>query len=347
MKSKIEKLLVIGPDSIHTSNYFDLVSSEFNEALLVTDNSSVAYELCVSFSIRNPISFIKNVFKLRRILKRFGPTVIHVQQANTTAFLAVLSNLGTNIPLIITAWGSDVLLADKMGFLYKWILRFNLRHAKGVTADAKFMLEVMNKQAGRKLNALVANFGIDLPQNESLQKQKIIYSNRAHNALYRVDKIIKAFEEFRNSEKGREWKLIIAGIGDQTEELKKMVRHLGIETTVEFIGWIDRKSNYDVYNKAMIYVSFPETDATSISLLEAMACWCIPIVSDLDANREWIENEKNGLLVENISGQTFSHALKMDFANVISINKEKIIAEGTRDANRTKFMNFYKLLINE
>ncbi|MFQ6061284.1 MAG: glycosyltransferase, partial [Thermoplasmata archaeon] len=36
---------------------------------------------------------------------------------------------------------------------------------------------------------------------------------------------------------------------------------------------------------------------TSASLLEAMACGLFPVVSDIPANRAWIEDGKNGFLV--------------------------------------------------
>jgi glycosyltransferase involved in cell wall biosynthesis len=39
------------------------------------------------------------------------------------------------------------------------------------------------------------------------------------------------------------------------------------------------------------------SDTTSVSLLEAMACGLFPVVSDIPANREWIEDNKNGALV--------------------------------------------------
>jgi glycosyltransferase involved in cell wall biosynthesis len=53
----------------------------------------------------------------------------------------------------------------------------------------------------------------------------------------------------------------------------------------------------DLLTKADIYVSTSLYDGTSVSLLEAMASGCFPVVSDIPSNREWIRDGENGFLV--------------------------------------------------
>jgi glycosyltransferase involved in cell wall biosynthesis len=48
----------------------------------------------------------------------------------------------------------------------------------------------------------------------------------------------------------------------------------------------------------MFFFSILTSDALSVSLLEAMAHGCIPIVSDLPDNREWVEDNKNGIILK-------------------------------------------------
>jgi glycosyltransferase involved in cell wall biosynthesis len=55
------------------------------------------------------------------------------------------------------------------------------------------------------------------------------------------------------------------------------------------------------YRRCALFVSVPESDGTSVSLLEAMAAGCLPILSDLPANREWVEDGRNGLLVDDLA----------------------------------------------
>jgi glycosyltransferase involved in cell wall biosynthesis len=98
-----------------------------------------------------------------------------------------------------------------------------------------------------------------------------------------------------------------------------------------------------LYSKAKIWVSIPESDATSISLLEAMACGCIPIVSDLPANREWIKSGVNGIVVKDLESDFISEALIINEINAIELNKKRIMLDGSKESNREKFINLYNI----
>lgn len=98
--------------------------------------------------------------------------------------------------------------------------------------------------------------------------------------------------------------MIIAATGEETDALKLLVEQLGINEQVQFAGWVNKVQNAEFYSNAKIFVSIPESDATAISLLEAMAYGCVPVLSDLPANREWIEDGKNGIII-NLLKKTF------------------------------------------
>ena len=105
-----------------------------------------------------------------------------------------------------------------------------------------------------KLNILIANFGIGI-DTQQLPKENIIYSNRLHFPLYRIDQVIKSFNLFSKTDQGNYFKLIIAATGAETEELRTLVKTLGIEDKVEFAGWVNKEKNAEYYAKAKIYVS--------------------------------------------------------------------------------------------
>ena len=49
-------------------------------------------------------------------------------------------------------------------------------------------------------------------------------------------------------------------------------------------------------------------DGTPNSLLEAMACGCLPVAGDLDSIREWITPGENGLLTDATDARGFGRA---------------------------------------
>lgn len=108
---------------------------------------------------------------------------------------------------------------------------------------------------------------------------------------------------------------------------------------------MDSKEDNEQWYSAKIWVSIPESDATSISLLEAMACGSIPVVSDLPANREWIQSGVNGIVVEDLDSDFISEALTLNQSNAIEINKKRIEQDGTKESNRAKFLQLYKTIL--
>jgi len=342
----MKKLLLIGSNGLHTFNFFFLIRDYFSEVVLVTnaphpykdEKLTSCYQ--VPSSLKNPFNYFVAIKKYQTILEREKPDIIHIHQISTHSLLLIkaLKRSKLSIPVVVTAWGSDVLLVPQNGRLYKKMVQYALNQGDVFTADAQFLADEMQKLTPKKLKTSIANFGINV-EKIPIKKKNIIYSNRSHNPLYRIDKIIIAFSKF--VQQHSDWQLVVAATGTETENLKQLCKTLEIESKVEFLGWVDAKTNSENYAKAKIWVSIPISDATSVSLLEAMSLGCIPAVSDLPANKEWIENGKNGIIVANIDHDFISAALLLNSNTVFEINKEIIDCKGTKEVNRKIFYQVY------
>jgi L-malate glycosyltransferase len=341
-------LILVGSNSIHLVHYANLVENYFNQIYLITDQEEGPWKnplLVTSFSLRNPLNLFKTVHAIRQSLKKIQPAFVHVHQANSFAWYTSIALRGLNIPWVLTVWGSDVLIAPHRSWWLKQMLLSNLNHAHAITADSKELCTQVNLMVRNKQKTiLLANFGVAIDPLP-LEKEKLIYSNRLHKPLYRIDRIIQAFNELHH--KDPRWQLVIAASGEQTAYLKKMARSAEAADHIHFTGWINQSEQIEYYSKALLYVSLPESDGTSSSLLEAMACGCIPVVSDLPANREWIDDMVNGVLVAEDDPDFFGRALDLDQCSVEQINREIIRNRGSRKVNAAKFIQLYQSLISK
>ncbi len=346
----MSKLLLIGSGSVHTYNYYNLIESYFNEILLITDVLRPEFDSITpvkgDFSIRNPIKAYKNYLFLKKKIRQFNPDIIHIHQANSTSYLSLKAAKKTGIPTIVTTWGSDVLITPEQSRLINRMIIYNLKNADYITADSKYVANKIVERVGKTKNEIViANFGVE-NFYKNVPKENIIYSNRLHNKLYRISFVLKAFSRFIK-DKAEEWKLVIAAEGEETDNLKALARELEISDKVEFAGWLNKEANYKYYNIAKIFVSIPESDATAISLLEAMSAGCIPVVSDLPANKEWITDRENGIIVKDLNKNFLQNALDPDLQKTAEINKDIISRHGTKEVNRKKFIDLYKKILSE
>ncbi|MDO9512189.1 MAG: glycosyltransferase family 4 protein [Bacteroidales bacterium] len=344
------KILICGTSTIHTYNYYELIRDSFSEAVIVSDKINPNYQAIqpevFNFSLRNPMIIWQSIRKIKRFILLFKPDIIHIQQLGTHAWLLLHAAKRLNIPVIATAWGSDVLINPEKSYWHKKMLFYILNHATAFTADSLFVAARMKQIAKKDISVLVANFGINtLPMD--LEKENIVYSNRAHKPLYRIDKVVKAFARFSRNNAASDWKLVIAGEGEETKALHNLAQKEGVADRIEFAGWIGKEKNSEYYHRSKIFVSIPESDATSISLLEAMDAGCIPVVSNLPANTEWVLNGINGLVVSNLSDDILSESLKLDAERAVKINQELIKTKGSREANHALFAGLYHQILTK
>jgi glycosyltransferase involved in cell wall biosynthesis len=343
----MKKLLLIGSNAgnAHLRNYLNLVRNYFDEVLVVSDHA-VDFAPCeqVSFSLKNPCQVLKSIRQLKIILRDYQPSIIHVHQANSYAFIAGKAN-AAKIPLVLTAWGSDVLILPNKSPFHRWLVKKGLQSSQVLTADSKEMVDAI-RRLGIKTEVVQANFGVDLDLSviPSSDRPMVFYSNRMHEPLYRIDEIIDGMSEYLHISDGE---MIIAGKGGMTKALQEKVHTLGIANRVRFVGFIDASQNQSFYLGSRFFLSIPQSDGTSISLLEAMAYGCIPIVSDLPSNREWIEDNVNGIILQ--KGETLNNAvlrgLQLQASDVILRNRIIIETKATKAVNTKKFTSIYTAIL--
>ncbi|MBA7476603.1 N-acetyl-alpha-D-glucosaminyl L-malate synthase [subsurface metagenome] len=244
-------------------------------------------------------------WRVRHIIRRIKPDILHAHYLINYGFRAACSGFH---PLVLTAWGSDVLIVPKKSKISRWEVNFTLKRADLVTCGGEHMIgELVKLGAGREKIKLIY-FGIDTRKFSSrLRSEKLrkklgildspaIISFRSLEPIYDVESLIKAIPSVLKEIPSA--KFIVAGDGEQRKYLENLGVSLGISGSIRFVGFVENDELPQYLVSADVYVSTSLSDAgIAVSTAEAMACGLPVVITDFGDNRKWVENGINGFLV--------------------------------------------------
>lgn len=296
--------------SSHTAKWATYFSNLGHEVHIVSHSNvqipgtTVHY---LDYSLRN---FPFMVGKVHRLIRQLKPDIVHAQQANTCGLYAVTMR---DYKVVVSAWGSDILVEPGMSPILKKIIQYVVRNAYILTSDSEYMSREIVNLGGKKESIYTFPMGVE----EELTKYRREFSDndgeirfistRRLEDLYKVDVIIDGF--YNVIRRNPHAHLTIAADGSEMDKLKSMVKGYGIEDKVNFTGRYRPEDIGKMLQDNDVFVSIPDSDSTSVSLLEGMCCGLFPIVSDLPANREWVKHLDNGYIIPAIDGAHVADAM--------------------------------------
>ena len=336
------KVLQVGPNSIHVRLFSKAIMEHGIDCSFLAEEKLDGYTTQIfSFRSSNPLNWLANYQQLKTFLKNTRPDLVHIHQVNRLAVFVVRACRKLAIPAVVTTWGSDVLLVPNKSRLNKILVKSVLKNAAVITADADSMIEAINNlTAPLKKEVYSIQYGID--PIAAANKENLIFSNRLHSTLYQIDKVITDFAAFHKSH--LEWKLVVGGVGDQTEKLKDLAIKSGVEQYIDFVGWLTAEQNAHWYSRAKIYVSIPQSDGMSVSVLEALSADCIPVCSDIDVTNSWLKDGTNGV-IRKATKNPFEEALTINVDNCTKQNREWVSSFAYRSITIPRFIAIYKKLL--
>jgi glycosyltransferase involved in cell wall biosynthesis len=108
----------------------------------------------------------------------------------------------------------------------------------------------------------------DIRQKLGLQNKRVIFSVGRLDPRKRIDVLIKSFAKILP--KYPDIYLLIGGIGEEEEYLKKLTEDLGITERVKFLGFILDSELFDYYASCDVF-AFPSWTSSGITPYEALA----------------------------------------------------------------------------
>lgn len=240
----------------------------------------------------------KLAMDFRRLTREIRPDIIHAGPIQTCAFIAALTGFH---PLLTMSWGFDLMEDVHRNWRYEKITRYVLRRTDFFTSDAQVTRDQAVAYGMRPDRTIVFPWGVDLQHFSPLSTLHgrssegfTLFCNRSWEPRYGVDVLARAF--VRVAQRRPEVGLILLGGGSQAAILRRIFEQGGVSERVTFAGQIPNRDLPRYYRMADLYISPSHVDGSSVSLMEALACGLPCLVSDIPANREWVQDGVNGWL---------------------------------------------------
>lgn len=367
-----------------TTTFIRNETEYFNEKYPIKYICSEIYSNTIQPSYVNIISFTENVLKrklrwwlwkydvncyfqnknyakqLNQEINAFQPDIIHCHFGYEA--LMLLDNVSDfeKRKIIIHFHGYD---ASKMLRKKSYVKRLKeyLRKPNVYTISCnQFFLNKFKNEFGLKISSpYVLNCGIDtnklflnankVSENFNFIQVSSLVEKKGHEYTF------KAFQKLLQDEIFRNCKLFITGDGERKLVLEKLVKELGIEKNVIFLGLLKPQevATYLTNSKVFVHHSVIDKDGDMegipTAIMEAMAM-NLPVVSTFHSGiPELVENGVNGYLVEEKDIDDYTQKLKLALnLGPLKINRKKIMCEYSLELHNNTLNQIYnQIMLNK
>lgn len=210
-----------------------------------------------------------------------------------------------NVPIVGISWAWDLQRTKRDGESVKRVLINSLLSSDLIIVDCESSIYEIQKLGVTPKRLFKSPYGLDLalyPFRKFIiepEKTLKLYSNRQWEKIYRPDLILDTALELEK--RGTNFKLVMANDGSLRKNLLQKYRSIFDSERCSWIGEISPQENLLELQKSNLFLSMAQNDGSSLSLLEAMAVGVATLVTDNEANREWIIENSTGYLINSNS----------------------------------------------
>lgn len=199
----------------------------------------------------------------------------------------------------VVAWYPDVWLGSWIknsgivGILGEILERINLylKFSTIIAISSQTKNKLIKYTSGK---IIVIPCGIELSEFPKVSRKEKNVTCISRLAKYKnVQKLILAFALL--SKEKKEFKLKIIGRGPEEKKLKELVKHLHLETKVDFTANLERLELVKVMSQSCILALPSEVEGFGITVIEASAAGVPYVISDIPVLKEITRNFQGGL----------------------------------------------------
>lgn len=257
----------------------------------------------------NPIKDLKAFIEIYKILKKEKPDIVHTHSSKAgilgrfTAFVSGSKNI------IHTIHGFP--FNDTQSFfkrnLYIYLEKICAKISKIlIPVSTENIKKGLRHNIGNQTQYRYIRLGIDIEsfknfKNTSLKQELNLKDTDIVVTTIGPFKPQKNLTDFINVaniivNQNNNYKFIITGDGDEREKLENLIEKYNIKNNIYLLGW--RRDISNILNSSDFFVMTSLWEGLPISTIEAMSCGLVPIVNDVDGQKEIIKDNENGFLIK-------------------------------------------------
>ncbi|MCE3254920.1 MAG: hypothetical protein K0R25_414 [Rickettsiaceae bacterium] len=252
--------------------------------------------------------------KLHYLIKKYSPELILAHNGRTFATINICKKL--------FGLGRSKTMAVSHGGNIKRILKFDF-----IISVAKHIYDKIAKK----------NFGGSLTNIYNGYEFSEFSKNKISNIftfgiLSRLSKekgvvdAIKAFKSFNDSV-NKNSILIIAGGGDELENIKSLIKNLQLQDKVKLLGWISNKEEF--FNQIDVFLQPAKRESFGITILESFNYKTPVVACNADGPKEIIKDSYSGYLFDPDSEESLFLTMKRAYDN--KHNHSQIVSNANED----------------
>src|SRR5574340_620393 len=242
-----------------------------------------------------PLTIPRAARSLRAYISRVQPDLVHAMRIPFEGMLA--ADARTAAPLVISVWGNDFTLHAPTSPLMQHYTRWSMAVADGLHADCQRDIRLARDwglTAARPTLVIPGSGGIRADvffPPTSAPADPVVINPRGPRAYVRTDVFLRAIPRVLQTLPTA--RFVCTGLADD-RDIARTISRLGIGHAVQLLPQLQQHELADQFRRAQVMVSPSVHDGTPNTLLEGMACGCLPVAGDLESIRGWVKDGENG-----------------------------------------------------
>lgn len=249
-----------------------------------------------------PLFFAFQVFTLRKLLKLHRFDIVHAHWLIPQGLSAVIcKRFSVKFPVLVcTSHGSD--LHGLRGWFLSAIKCLVIRNSYALTTVSRAMREIALSLGAKPERTPVISMGVDtlrdFTPDPAIGRSTVgllfvgrLVEQKGLDLLIRaIPHLLVEFPTCR---------LTVVGEGPAREDLHRLSADLGVDRQIDFVGAVANDRLPGFYQKAaMLICPSVEEEGFGLVCVEALACECPVVATDLPATRETIQDGVTGFLFQ-------------------------------------------------